>query len=71
MIETSALLSLVPSYSHSLNTEGKGFVMVKNETWLPNLPGLSHPSMKAEQQQQACVAVFHQLHCLVCTRTTS
>ncbi|QPH12458.1 hypothetical protein C2857_004655 [Epichloe festucae Fl1] len=51
----------------ALIPKGKGFVIVKNETWLPNLPGLSHPNMKAEQQ--ACVAVFHQLHCLYMTYT--
>lgn len=35
--------------------------MVKNDTELPNMPGLRHP----EHEQHACVAIFHQLHCLV------
>lgn len=42
-------------------TEGKGFIVVKNDTQLPNMPGLRHP----ENEQRACLAIFHQLHCLV------
>ncbi|PHH93025.1 hypothetical protein CDD83_2135 [Cordyceps sp. RAO-2017] len=37
------------------------------EAWsslIPNLPGLHHPE---KEEQQACVAVFHQLHCLYMT----
>ncbi|KAI1401973.1 hypothetical protein F4819DRAFT_507954 [Hypoxylon fuscum] len=40
-----------------LHSEGKGFVVVKSDTWLPDLPGLSHPNMREEQQ--ACISVFH------------
>ncbi|TWU77376.1 hypothetical protein ED733_005896 [Metarhizium rileyi] len=50
-----AWLSLIP--------KGKGFIVVKNDTELPNMPGLRHP----EQEQHACVAVFHQMHCLYIT----
>ncbi|KHN99589.1 uncharacterized protein MAM_02442 [Metarhizium album ARSEF 1941] len=48
-----AWLSLIP--------KGKGFIVVKNDTELPSMPGLRHP----EHEQHACVAIFHQLHCLV------
>ncbi|KAH0596114.1 hypothetical protein MHUMG1_05975 [Metarhizium humberi] len=50
-----AWLSLIP--------KGKGFIVVKNDTELPNMPGLRHP----EHEQHACVAIFHQLHCLYIT----
>ncbi|KAK5991850.1 Oxidase ustYa [Cladobotryum mycophilum] len=50
-----AWLSLIP--------KGKGFIVVKNDTELPHMPGLRHP----EQEQHACVAIFHQLHCLYIT----
>lgn len=48
--------------ANDVQPEGKGFVIVKNNTLLPDLPGLKYP----EEEQHACVAVFHQLHCLVC-----
>lgn len=41
--------------------EGKGFIVVKNDTALPHMPGLRRPA----HEQKACVAIFHQMHCLV------
>lgn len=45
-------------------TEGKGFIVLPNETAeaLPDLPRLD----KSKKEQHAMVTVFHQLHCLVC-----
>ncbi|KAG6018507.1 hypothetical protein E4U41_003831 [Claviceps citrina] len=56
-----AWLAMIPK--RHVGTEGKGFVVVRNDTQLPNMPGLRHP----EHEQQACVAVFHQMHCLYIT----
>ncbi|OAA82285.1 hypothetical protein LEL_01830 [Akanthomyces lecanii RCEF 1005] len=50
-----AWLSMIP--------KGKGFIVVKNDTELSNMPGLRRPA----QQQKACVAIFHQMHCLYIT----
>ncbi|KAE8380868.1 hypothetical protein BDV26DRAFT_289956 [Aspergillus bertholletiae] len=43
---------------------GRGFVTIKNETALPDQPGLD----QSLPEQRAMVAVFHQLHCLYMTR---
>ncbi|QUC21790.1 uncharacterized protein UV8b_06026 [Ustilaginoidea virens] len=43
---------------------GRGFVIVKNETVLPEQPGLN----QSISEQKAMVAVFHQLHCLYMAR---
>ncbi|PHH75952.1 hypothetical protein CDD80_1914 [Ophiocordyceps camponoti-rufipedis] len=45
----------------SLLPRNNGFVIIKNLTSLDGLPGLRHPEREG---QHACVAVFHQLHCL-------
>ncbi|KAK2603873.1 hypothetical protein QQS21_003908 [Conoideocrella luteorostrata] len=47
----------------SMIPKGKGFIVVKNDTQLANMPGLRHP----EHEQHACVAIFHQMHCLYIT----
>ncbi|RDA89722.1 hypothetical protein CP533_6849 [Ophiocordyceps camponoti-saundersi (nom. inval.)] len=48
----------------SLIPKGKGFVMIRNSTSLDDFPGLKHAE---KEEQQACIAVFHQLHCLYMT----
>ncbi|KAM3503745.1 hypothetical protein MY10362_004015 [Beauveria mimosiformis] len=50
-----AWLSMIP--------KGKGFVVVRNDTELPHMPGFRRPA----HQQKACVAVFHQMHCVYIT----
>ncbi|OAA73407.1 hypothetical protein ISF_00308 [Cordyceps fumosorosea ARSEF 2679] len=50
-----AWLSMIP--------KGKGFIVVRNDTELPNMPGFRRPA----REQKACVAVFHQMHCLYIT----
>ncbi|TQV96996.1 hypothetical protein IF1G_04236 [Cordyceps javanica] len=50
-----AWLSMIP--------KGKGFIVVKNDTQLPHMPGLRRPA----HEQKACVAIFHQMHCLYIT----
>ncbi|KAJ5503317.1 hypothetical protein N7463_006191 [Penicillium fimorum] len=43
---------------------GRGFVIINNDTVLPDQPGLDQSIV----EQKAMVAVFHQLHCLYMTR---
>ncbi|KAE8351273.1 hypothetical protein BDV28DRAFT_137494 [Aspergillus coremiiformis] len=43
---------------------GRGFVTIRNDTALPDQPGLN----QSLPEQHAMVSVFHQLHCLYMTR---
>ncbi|KAK5996529.1 Oxidase ustYa [Cladobotryum mycophilum] len=43
---------------------GRGFVVIKNDTVLPDQPGLNQSIV----EQKAMVSVFHQLHCLYMAR---
>ncbi|OAA72579.1 hypothetical protein ISF_01652 [Cordyceps fumosorosea ARSEF 2679] len=74
-IETTSLFELKPLYGEGLNNEseaawnelmpvGRGFVVVKNHTAIPDQPGLD----QSVSEQKAMVSVFHQLHCLYMTR---
>ncbi|KAJ3496317.1 hypothetical protein NLG97_g2745 [Lecanicillium saksenae] len=47
----------------SMIPKGKGFFVVKNDTELPNMPGIRRP----KTERKACLAVFHQMHCLYIT----
>ncbi|GAO17430.1 hypothetical protein UVI_02052290 [Ustilaginoidea virens] len=71
----SAILKFQTLFGAPLNNEseyawnklmpvGRGFVIVKNETVLPEQPGLN----QSISEQKAMVAVFHQLHCLYMAR---
>ncbi|KAK0708463.1 hypothetical protein B0H67DRAFT_495483, partial [Lasiosphaeris hirsuta] len=45
--------------------EGKGFVIINNQTTLPDLPRLDK---SARGDKHAMISMFHQLHCLYMTR---
>ncbi|CAI7594164.1 unnamed protein product [Penicillium viridicatum] len=49
---------------NELMPTGRGFVIIHNDTALPDQPGLDQSVV----EQKAMVAVFHQLHCLYMTR---
>lgn len=47
--------------THSYRLDGRGFVIINNDTALPDQPGLNQSLV----EQKAMVSVFHQLHCIV------
>lgn len=47
--------------THRYRSVGRGFVIIKNDTALPDQPGLNQSIV----EQKAMVSVFHQLHCIV------
>ncbi|OAA43928.1 hypothetical protein BBO_04284 [Beauveria brongniartii RCEF 3172] len=49
---------------NALMPVGRGFVVIKNDTVIPDQPGLNQSVV----EQKAMVSVFHQLHCLYMTR---
>ncbi|KAH8721154.1 Oxidase ustYa [Beauveria bassiana] len=71
-ISKSLLFEFKTLYGTGLNNEsetawnalmpvGRGFVVIKNDTVIPDQPGLNQSVV----EQKAMVSVFHQLHCLV------
>ncbi|EGX93791.1 hypothetical protein CCM_02060 [Cordyceps militaris CM01] len=59
----------IPSSHHTVSSDqnllvGRGFVIIKNDTAIPDQPGLD----QSVAEQKAMVSVFHQLHCLYMTR---
>ena len=54
-------LPILITSTHRFRLDGRGFVIIKNDTALPDQPGLNQSLV----EQKAMVSVFHQLHCIV------
>ncbi|ATY60385.1 hypothetical protein A9K55_006840 [Cordyceps militaris] len=74
-VTTTSLFEFKTLYGDRLSNEsetawnalmpvGRGFVIIKNDTAIPDQPGLD----QSVAEQKAMVSVFHQLHCLYMTR---
>lgn len=65
LIPSKLLLSLRSGCSVLIQVmhiiEGKGYVIISNDTAIPEMPSLD----QSVEEQHAMVSVFHQLHCLV------